>query len=221
MPTPLLTRDELLIRLRETFRRYGYEGTSMTRIAAATGLGKASLYHYFPGGKEQMAAAVIDNLSGWFELNVLRPLESNHPPRQRIVSMLETLRQHYDSGKKACLPAMFALAEERTLFGEAIRQFYARWIAALSQTLTDSGLARDIAQRRAHDGVERIQGTLVLSRAFGDSRAFATMAAELPNQLLAGADRSTLWTTRMPRFPASPTAQKIPPRNGSGARPGA
>ncbi|PKU25864.1 TetR/AcrR family transcriptional regulator [Telmatospirillum siberiense] len=214
MPTPLLSRGELLLRLQETFRRYGYEGASLTRIAAATGLGKASLYHYFPNGKEQMAMAVIEDLRQWFDTNIFSPLESVHPPRQRIVSMLETLSRHYESGQAACLPGLFALTEERALFGETIAEFFARWVACLSQTLTDSGLARDIAQRRAHDGVERIQGALILSRAFADNRAFATMAAELPDQLLAGADRSTMWTSRTARFPFAPSAQAIPSRAG-------
>jgi AcrR family transcriptional regulator len=214
MPTPLLSRGELLLRLQETFRRYGYEGASLTRIASATGLGKASLYHYFPGGKEQMAAAVIENLRHWFDANVFSPLESVHPPRQRIISMLDTLNRHYECGRCACLPALFSLSEERALFGEAISQFFARWVGCLSQTLTDSGLARDIAERRAHDGVERIQGALVLARAFADGRAFATMAAELPDQLLAGADRSTMWTTRAPRFAISAGGQARPSRAG-------
>jgi AcrR family transcriptional regulator len=214
MPTPLLSRGELLVKLQETFRRYGYEGASLTRIAAATGLGKASLYHYFPGGKEQMAIAVVENLCLWFEDNVFAPLVSVHPPRQRIVSMLETLSRHYDRGNCACLPALLSLTDERALFGEAIGQFFARWVASLSQTLTDSGLARDIAQRRAHDGVERIQGAVILSRAFADSRAFAAMAAELPDQLLAGADRSTMWTSRAPRFPFATSPQNLPSRAG-------
>ena len=212
MPAPLLSRDEMLGRLRETFRRYGYEGSTMSRIAAATGLGKASLYHHFPGGKQEMAAAVLDSVRAWFELNVFRQLELNHPPRQRIVAMLDTLHRYYDGGNKGCLPALLALSEEREMFGQAISEFFTRWVACLSYTLTDSGLARDIAQRRAHDGVERIQGALVLSRAAGDGRAFASMAGELPDQLLAGADRSTLWTSRNPRFPASPTGPAIPSR---------
>ncbi len=214
MPTPLLSRGELLERLQETFRRYGYEGASMSRIAKATGLGKASLYHYFPNGKEQMAAAVIDNLGLWFEDNIFRSLESVHPPRQRIVAMLEALSRHYDGGRSACLPGLFALSEERTLFGEAIGQFFARWVVCLSQTLSDSGLARDIARRRAYDGVERIQGAVVLSRAMADSRYFTTMATELPDQLLAGADRSTMWTTRGPRFALAAGPQAQPSRAG-------
>lgn len=210
----MLSRPELLERLQETFRQYGYEGASMSRIAKATGLGKASLYHYFPNGKEQMAGAVVDNLIQWFEDNIFHSLESVHPPRQRIVSMLETLKQHYDGGRHACLPGLFALSEERNLFGEAIARFFARWIASLSQTLTDSGLARDIALRRAHDGVERIQGALVLARALADSRCFTSMASELPDQLLAGADRSTMWTTRATRFAFGSATQPNTARAG-------
>ncbi len=212
MPTPLLTREELLIRLGKTFRRFGYEGASMTRIAAATGLGKASLYHYFPDGKAQMATAVLDATTAWFDANIFHPLESVHPPRQRIVSMLQILSGYYDAGRMPCLPALFGLTEERGIFGERIRLFFRRWVDALTQTLTDAGLARDIAQRRAHDAVERIQGALVLSRACGDERPFVTMVRELPDQLLAGADRSTVWTTRAPRFPAAPHLPMAPRR---------
>jgi TetR/AcrR family transcriptional regulator, lmrAB and yxaGH operons repressor len=209
MPVSLLTREELLSRLCDTFRRYGYEGTSMSRIATATGLGKASLYHYFPDGKAQMAAACLEAVRAWFEAEVFRPLESLHPPRQRIIAMLNTLNGHYDNGQIACLPMLFALTAERAIFAEAINQFFVRWVAALAQTLADAGLARDIAQRRAHDGVERIQGALVISRAIAHGSPFAGMAADLPDQLLAGADRSTMWTNRALRFP-SPLVARPP-----------
>jgi TetR/AcrR family transcriptional repressor of lmrAB and yxaGH operons len=209
MSSPLLTRDQLLTRLCEVFRRYGYEGSSMARIAKASGLGKASLYHYFPEGKVQMAHAVLDFVRKWFDEHVFAPLESVHPPHQRIVAMLDSLTDYYEKGQCACLPALFALTAERQLFAEQIQDFHARWLNALSQTLTDSGLARDIARRRAHDGLERIQGALVLARGMGDDKLFAAMAKELPEQLLAGAARSTLWTTRAPRLPATPAISRV------------
>ncbi len=209
MPTPLLTRDELLSRLCETFRRHGYEGASMARIAAATGLGKASLYHYFPEGKQQMAAAVLDWDIAWFDANVFGPLKAVHPPRQRIVSMLETLGSYYEKGQCACLPAIFSLGAERDLFETALQDFYQRWQDALTQTLTDSGLARDIARRRAYDALERIQGALVLARGTRDEHLFANMAQVLPDQLLAGAGRSTVWTTRLPSIPARPAITRV------------
>jgi len=209
MPTPLLTREQLLSRLCETFRHYGYEGASMARIAAATGLGKASLYHHFPEGKRQMAAAVLDWAIQWFEEHVFAPLKSTHPPRQRIVAMLDSLSDYYALGQCACLPALLGLGAEREMFADAIHAFYQRWLDALAQALTDSGLARDIAQRRAYDALERIQGALVLSRGLKDVRLFGEMAAVLPDQLLTGAGRSTVWTTRMPSIPPRPAIKRV------------
>jgi len=209
MPTPLLTREQLLSRLCDVFRHYGYEGSSMARIAKASGLGKASLYHYFPDGKAQMAAAVLEWVRQWFDDNVFGPLESVHPPRHRIVAMLDSLTAYYEKGQCACMPALFGLTAERDLFTAPIHDFYGRWLRALAQTLSDSGLARDIAQRRAYDALERIQGALVLARGLGDEKLFANMAQVLPDQLLAGAARSTLWTTRAPRVTAPPALSRV------------
>jgi len=220
MPTPLLTREELLDRLYETFSRYGYEGASMALIAAHTGLGKASLYHHFPGGKREMAVAVLDHVRAWYEISVFHLLEGVTPPRQRLAAMLDAIGRRYESGSRACLPALFALTEERAMFGEAIRDLFQRMIACFTQALCDAGLARDIAHRRACEGAVRIQGALALARAVSDPRIFTTVAAELPDQLLAGADRSSLWTARgAPRFPVPPPLPA--PRAGDPAPPAA
>jgi AcrR family transcriptional regulator len=205
MPAPLLTRDELLDRLHDTFRRYGYEGASMSRIAAATGLGKASLYHHFPGGKEQMAEAVLASRRRWYEDKLFRPLESVHPPRQRLLNMLTSLDEVYAQGDKASLPALLSLTVERDMFAEAIADFFQRWLDCMTQLMIDAGLARDIATRRAHDAVQRIQGALLMSRAFGESKPFAGLLSELPDQLLAGADRGNIWSSRSPRLPSAPS----------------
>ncbi|OIQ95884.1 putative HTH-type transcriptional regulator YxaF [mine drainage metagenome] len=204
MPAPHLSRDDLLNRLHETFRRHGYEGASMSRLAAASGLGKASLYHHFPGGKDQMVEAVLEHVRARYEEDLFRPLETVHPPRQRLLSMLRTLAQDYDNGDRNCLPALLALTPERDRFTEAISALFSRWLDCMTQLLIDAGLARDIATRRAHDGVERIQGAIVLTRALGMPKPFVGLMADLPDQLLAGADRGNIWSSRPTRLPAAP-----------------
>lgn len=199
MPAPLLTRDELLDRLHGVFRRHGYEGATMSRIAAATGLGKASLYHHFPGGKEQMAEAVLVWRRGWYEDKLFRLLESTQPPRQRLVRMLDLLDTAYEKGNKASLPALMALTAERDMFPEDIKELFLRWLDCMTQLLIDAGLSRDIATRRAQEAVQRIQGALVMSRAIGEAKPFAALLADLPDQLLIGADRGNIWSSRNSR----------------------
>jgi AcrR family transcriptional regulator len=55
----LYERADVVPLLAEIFRELGFEGATLSRITERTGIGKGSLYHFFPGGKEEMAAAVL------------------------------------------------------------------------------------------------------------------------------------------------------------------
>jgi AcrR family transcriptional regulator len=53
------TRDRLVAATTDLFRRQGFNGTSMKQVTEAAGAPTGSLYHFFPGGKDELAAAVI------------------------------------------------------------------------------------------------------------------------------------------------------------------
>src|SRR6516165_9436370 len=82
-------RSELIAALAEVFREHGFHGASLDLISRRTGLGKGSLYHAFPGGKEQMAAEVLANIDAWFEQNVFTPLRDDVKPLRAIVKTLD------------------------------------------------------------------------------------------------------------------------------------
>ena len=52
--------DQVLDRVRDTFWKHGYAGTSMDQLASATGLHKPSLYGAF-GDKRKLYLAALDN----------------------------------------------------------------------------------------------------------------------------------------------------------------
>ncbi len=58
------TRDRIIVASNELFRRYGYNGTSLSQISAASGATTGSIYHFFPGGKEDLGVAVIETTAG-------------------------------------------------------------------------------------------------------------------------------------------------------------
>src|SRR4051812_21753258 len=116
MPAPTMTRDEVVDRLLLAFRDHGYDGASLAVLARATGLGKSSLYHYFPGGKEDMALAVLDRVSGWLKEHAVKPLQGEGPPRRRLDRMMEALDGLYAGGKNACVLANLVVGGARHLF---------------------------------------------------------------------------------------------------------
>ena len=54
-------RAEILAAAAVTFARYGYRNTNLQRVATEAGMGKSSLYHYFPA-KEALFTALADDL---------------------------------------------------------------------------------------------------------------------------------------------------------------
>src|SRR6516165_158624 len=103
MPAPLISRDEVVNRLLVVFQRLGYDGASLAELSRGTGLGKSSLYHYFPNGKEEMAFAVLRRVHAWIEEKVVAPLQAQGPPKERLERMFQALDSLYAGGKNPCV----------------------------------------------------------------------------------------------------------------------
>jgi AcrR family transcriptional regulator len=164
-------RGEVIARLAEVFRAHGYEGTSLTLITEATGLGKGSLYNLFPRGKEQMAEEVLAHIDGWFEREVFGPLR-NDRSGEGIAQMFDAVDRYFESGGRVCIVGVFALGAARDHFGKAVRGYFRAWEDALALALRRQGFATAHAKQRAEDVVLGIQGALVLARANDDKGVF-------------------------------------------------
>ena len=172
VPPPLVSEEELLERLTGVFRRHGYDGASLSVIAAATGLQRSSLYHRFPGGKEQMAAEVARGLGGHFGSQVLAPLGGDEPIEDRLAAVAQALLRFYDGGGAGCLLDVLTLGSPGPATTEALAEAAHAWIAAFAAAARQAGSAPADARRRAEDAVAAIEGGLVLARVTGDRKAF-------------------------------------------------
>ncbi|UOE44827.1 TetR/AcrR family transcriptional regulator [Agromyces larvae] len=172
MTRQITERADLVLALADTFRRHGFEGASLATMSAETGLGKGSLYHFFPGGKEEMAAVVLDEVHGWFSREVHGPLTSGGDPGQQIAAMFVATARYFGSRQLVCLFGAFALGRERERFAQSIRRFFDEWIVALRGALERLGRSPDRAETIAIDVVSGIQGALVVARALQDEQVF-------------------------------------------------
>lgn len=182
MARTVFEKSDAVALVAEVFRELGYEGASMSSITERTKLSKGSLYHFFPGGKEQMAAEIIAHIDTWFVTEMFKPLEEDEP-RAAIARMWETTDSYFRSGRRVCLIGAFALDETRDRFSTAIRSYFHRWIEALAAALTGAGLPGVEAQALAEEAVVGIQGALTLARALGDDAIFGRMLERLKKRV--------------------------------------
>lgn len=179
-----MDRSEAVQKLVAVFRQYGYEGTTLSKISQATGLKRASLYHHFPSGKQEMARAVLEYVAEWFKETILLPLRGKEKPVERIHLMSEVLRHFYDCGRSACLLAIFTLGESDDLFHEQINQMLNAWIDSLALVVAETGITSEQARQRAEYAVIQVQGALVLSRGLDSTEIFEQVLQQLPIKLL-------------------------------------
>jgi TetR/AcrR family transcriptional regulator, lmrAB and yxaGH operons repressor len=159
--------------LAEAFREHGFEGSSLAQLCEATGLGKGSLYNFFPGGKEEMAEAVLADVSAWFTGSIFEPLErAAAGDVNAIDAMLDAVTDYFQSGQRICLQGAFALGRERDRFADRIRGYFQHWITSLETALRAVGQDEQEARAGAVETVAAIQGGIVLSRALGQPDTF-------------------------------------------------
>ena len=163
------TRERILLAASELFRRQGFAATGLKSILAASDAPYGSLYHFFPGGKEELGVAVLDaggavyrELVEHFFLpggNVVRATSDFF---EGAAVMIEET-DYAD----ACPIATIALETAST--SEPMRRASAgafeSWLEVLTDRLTEAGIPRRRASELAVELFCAIEGAFLLSRA--------------------------------------------------------
>lgn len=178
MPAALATKDEIIDRLFTVFRDRGFDGASLTDLSRATGLGKSSLYHYFPQGKEQMVEAVLGRAASIIDTAILAVAKGPEPLKVRVRKVIATLDQVYSGGRNPCVLGQLATSKVGADARQGLRMAFSHWIEAIAILAAESGMTPVKARQFGEDWVARLQGSLVLQAAEGETSPFVrTMAA--------------------------------------------
>lgn len=165
------------------FQQYGYDGATLSKISEATGLGKASLYHHFPGGKDEMVTTVLDTLQIGLEQHILVSLQGEGDAALRLQQMCDRISAFYEDGNRPCVLAILLLGSAREVFQARVQKLLRLWIDAIATVLVESGFDKQLAQQRAEDALVAIQGALVLAQGLSDITLFQRTLQQLPEQL--------------------------------------
>ncbi len=179
-----MSKEQVITKLIPVFRHYGYEGATMSRLSEATGLKKASLYHHFRGGKEQMAEAVLEYIGNWIQEHVFAPLKSDKTPRERIEAMCRGINEFYQTGQEPCVLSVMSVGEADNIFHRQLEQSLKTWIDTLAEIVEETGIKPQQARERAEDALMLIQGALVLVRVSNKTEPFERVISKLPQVLL-------------------------------------
>jgi TetR/AcrR family transcriptional repressor of lmrAB and yxaGH operons len=185
------SRKKLVEATAALLRKQGFHATGLAEIVQASGAPRGSVYFYFPGGKEELACAALEE-SGVMWRQLLDGVIASAPHLgvavERVCGVLaEALAA---SGWESGCP-LATVALEASSHSEKVRQtcadHYVAWEELIAARLEAHGLPRADADRMGTFGLAAIEGALLLAKVKRDGaplRATGAMLRELLEQHL-------------------------------------
>jgi TetR/AcrR family transcriptional repressor of lmrAB and yxaGH operons len=174
MPRPDRSRSALIDTAALLFRRQGYAATGVNQILEVAEVKAGSLYHHFPNGKQELAAAVVESAGGEIERLLRRFLDSDSPVAEIVNGWIDLLIvQLASDGRDGCPiePIATESVNASPLVREASARAFAGWTDAVFQRLQSDGWPERDARQTALAVIALIEGALILSRIAGDAAA--------------------------------------------------
>lgn len=170
----IIEDNALTIAVFETFRKHGYEGTTIALLSKVTGLKKSSLYHRFPDGKADMAKTVATYMQGQIQQGVIMPLlNKTVPPEERFSQMIAMLQDFYADGTKSCLLNVLSLGEVAPDLKQVLNTVYDAFLYALEKLAHEIGMDGNEAKLWSERFLIFLQGSLVIQRLTKNNEMFA------------------------------------------------
>jgi AcrR family transcriptional regulator len=163
------TRERIVQTSADLFRRQGFASTGVKQIVAEASAPFGSLYHFFPGGKEQLGAEVIR----WSGALYGQLIDAFFVPGTDVVKAThaffagaaQTLRE--TDYADACPIATVALEVSSTSepMRQACAEVFSSWVDGATERLVESGLPRKRSRELAISMLASLEGAFVLARA--------------------------------------------------------
>jgi AcrR family transcriptional regulator len=166
---PGATRERIVERSAELFRRQGFAGTGVKQIVAEASAPFGSLYHFFPGGKEQLGEEVIRSSGAIYGQLIDAFYTPGEDPvaatRNFFAAAAVTVRE--SDYADACPIATVALEVSSTSepMRQACAEVFESWIDGAAQRLSECGLSRKRSRALAIELIAALEGAFVLARA--------------------------------------------------------
>ena len=163
------TRDRIVATAAQLYGRYGYTGVGLKQVAGESGVPIGSLYHFFPGGKDELATEAL-RLSGHGYQPLVEGIFETAP------DLVSGIRIAFDAAAEVLAASGYAdacwietVALEVASTNEPLRlvtaEIFDRWIEAATRLVEGGGVAPELARTLGIAIINGLEGAFVLSRA--------------------------------------------------------
>ena len=185
---PASTRDRIVDVSAELFRRQGYNATGVKQIVTEAKAPFGSVYHHFPGGKEQLGAEAVRTSGKLYEQLIPAVFDIAPDPVTGVRMFFAGAAQHLveTDYEDACPIATVALevSSSSEVMREACADVFESWISAGAERYPE--IDPETARALTIAMLAALEGAFVLARALRATEPL-TIAGEMVAEMVQSA----------------------------------
>ncbi|MEO9330010.1 TetR/AcrR family transcriptional regulator [Gordonia aurantiaca] len=200
--TRVKTEERIVVGMIELLRRQGYAATGMKQIVEAGRAPVGSIYHHFPGGKRDVAAAALRQSGQAYAELITMLLAPFDDPAAGVESAFATAAETIEEGGwlNMCPVSTVAgeIADAEPALREVADEVMTSWIDAGTALFVERGIDESDARSLTFALVSALEGAFVLARTtrspepiLAAGRAMGAYARSLANTSVTGSEDST------------------------------
>ncbi|MDX3658984.1 TetR/AcrR family transcriptional regulator [Streptomyces sp. ID05-26A] len=170
--------DSAVLLLRER----GAAGVTVDAVLAHSGAPRGSVYHHFPGGRNEMVLGAV-RLAGDYIDTMVSEAAAEGDVRQLLERLVAFWKRSLTKTDfRAGCPAAAMAMDGRDTVPDAVdvvREIFARWQGSIAEALSRNGVEAARAQRLATLVVSAVEGAIILCRAHRDLGPLDDVLAEI------------------------------------------
>jgi AcrR family transcriptional regulator len=180
--SPGNTKQRMLDSAVLLLRERGAAGVTVDAVLAHSGAPRGSVYHHFPGGRNELVLGAVRQAGDYITAMVDASV-ADGDVRQTVERLVGFWRRALTrSDYRAGCPVVALAIDSRESIPEAaelVREIFARWRTSLAEVLSANGFPDARAQRLATLIVAAIEGAIILCRARRDLSPLDDVHAEI------------------------------------------
>ena len=158
--------------------RKGLQRASFSEVLEASGAPRGSLYHHFPGGKNELVLAAMNEASR----RALAALETfKGQPADKVAEAFTSLWASvltHSRLEAGCAVVAVTLASDSPVLRERAGEIFKAWRDLLSRMLLEGGVQRERSDGLAAGLIAACEGAVAIARAENSMKPFLLVVAE-------------------------------------------
>ena len=173
MPLQKTSKEEIIKKAVDVFRKNGYYKTSMADLAEACGLLKGSFYYYFKSKEELMHAALQSTCEYYSNKVFCIAYDTNLSAKERFIALFNKQAPFLTDDMAGCLFGNMTLEtiSANSSFQFILQKFFSEWKKAFA-TIFELEHEKEFANILAEQSVMELEGALMMMRLYNDKKIF-------------------------------------------------